>query len=139
MFVIWRRPDGYHGARPEDFRVVDVKGDAVLWLHKTDRDWYPFQVSGGWQDEDQTIKINRFANLLDAGPSEWIQTMVSMFHDSPFDDTHEFSEDLETWMDTLRQCIKGDQWAREFMETVFVEIHSKLEASKGDFTNAVKN
>ncbi|MEZ4741934.1 MAG: hypothetical protein R3B45_05725 [Bdellovibrionota bacterium] len=50
MHVVWKRPDGYHGASPSDYRVVEINESSNLWLHKRDTDWFPFRVSGGWKD-----------------------------------------------------------------------------------------
>ena len=70
--VIWKRPDGFHGAAPEDFVVVDIGGESRLWLHKTDHDNFPFRVSGTWQGEDLSKKVNKLVNLISKQKKEWL-------------------------------------------------------------------
>jgi elongation factor P hydroxylase len=63
MFVVWKRPDGYHDATPSDFQIVEAGANARIWLHKSDREWYPFRISGGWQESDATRRLNGLVNL----------------------------------------------------------------------------
>ena len=49
--VIWKRPDGFHGANPSDFMVVDIGSESRLWLHKSDFENFPFRISGSWSGE----------------------------------------------------------------------------------------
>ena len=50
MHLVWKRPDGYHGATPSDFNEADLGENVRLWLHKSDKDQYPFQIAGGWEE-----------------------------------------------------------------------------------------
>ena len=64
MHLIWKRPDGFHGASPTDFRVVDLGGRSRLWLHKVDRDQYPFRIAGGWEEKDGSVLLNNLIELI---------------------------------------------------------------------------
>ena len=73
MHIIWKRPDGFLEALPEDFRRVTLSSGARLWLHQSDVEWYPFQVSGDWAGQEQTTKLNALVNLIDANEALWNQ------------------------------------------------------------------
>lgn len=139
MFVIWRRPDGFHGAKPQDFKVVTLTNNSKLWLHATDSKWFPFQVSGGWQDEDQTTRLNGLANLISSPLPDWVEHIVSDFHNAQKDDPKAYFEEMESWLFHISKNLKGDKWEQDFMEQVMQEIQRHLEASKSLFIQAVSN
>lgn len=139
MFVIWKRPDGFHGAKPEDFKVVELSNNSRLWLHKTEKKWYPFQVSGGWQDEDQTTRLNGLANLIGTPSANWTEYLVNDFHASLRDNPIDYYEDLESWLFHISRNLKGDKWEQDFMEQAMQEIQRGIEQAKPGFTNAVSN
>ena len=64
MKVIWKRPDGFLKSIPSDFMVLEMPSQSKLWLHRSDQDNFPFRISGGWQDEESTSKLNQMVNLL---------------------------------------------------------------------------
>ena len=45
MHIIWKRPDGFQNSIPDDFERVQLSNGSQLWLHKTEKDWYPFHAS----------------------------------------------------------------------------------------------
>src|SRR5687768_6037585 len=115
MHVVWRRPDGFHGAAPQDFRVLELGGHSRIWLHKSDTEWFPFRISGGWQDDDATKKLNTLVNLLNKPSAEWLSHLIRIFHNSMADDPQTFMTDLETWLGSLKDTIKADKWEAEIM------------------------
>ena len=71
MKVIWKRPDGFLGSDPSDFSVFEMASKSKLWLHKKDHENFPFRISGGWQDEESTRKLNVLVNLLSQNEESW--------------------------------------------------------------------
>ncbi len=140
MFVIWRRPDGFQGARPEDFKVVELRSKSFLWLHKNERHWFPFQVSGGWQDEDQTKRINGLVNLIGKSPQQWLDYLVGYYHDAiAEDDPSAFLEELDTWLNSILNNLKGDKWEQDIIEQAVSEVIANVEQVKNDFLGSVSN
>ena len=134
MHVVWRRPDGFHGAAPTDFKIIEVAGQSRIWLHRSEREWFPFRVSGGWQDDDATKRLNALVNLLDQPQSEWQSYLTRTFHHSPFDDTKSFWKEMKEWLAELQKNLKGDTWETEIMAAVLGEISNNLEQLKWQFT-----
>ena len=126
MHVLWRRPDGFHGASPSDFKVLEVGGQSRIWLHKSDHDWFPFRVSGGWQDDDATKRLNQLVNLLDQPDAEWLANLIKTYHHSRHDDAQKFMDENIVWLDELTQNLKGDKWEVEIMAHVLSEIKVRL-------------
>ena len=126
MHVIWKRPDGYLSASPQDFRVVEVGNSGRLWLHKTDREWFPFQVSGGWQDSESTQRLNQLVNLFGTDESEGLQSVKKLLDHSRAEDLKSFLEQEMIWVATLESCLKGDTWEIEILANVFLELNKKL-------------
>ena len=133
MHVLWRRPDGFHGASPSDFKVFEVAGQSRIWLHKTDQDWFPFRVSGGWQDDDATNSLNQLVNLLDKPEADWLSNVTKTYHHSRFDDVKAFWEERMAWLKTLAENLKGDKWEIEIMTLVLTEISKSLDMIKPQF------
>ena len=133
MHVIWKRPDGYHGASPSDYRIVELGGHSKIWLHKTDHLWFPFRVSGGWQDEESTKQLNRFVNLIGAPDAEWLECLLEAFGHSQSNDGGAYISDTQGWLSELKNNLKGDTWEVEIMETALSEIEQQLQKKKAAF------
>ena len=126
MRVVWKRPDGFHGAVPADFFVVDVAGQVKLWLHRRERDWFPFQVTGGWQDGDATQRLNRLVNLLAAADAVWVNHLLKSFNDALTDNATAFFDETVAWLHDDMSNLKGDKWEVEVMEKIMSAIHERL-------------
>ncbi len=135
MFVVWKRPDGFHGAVPTDFKVVDI-GEANLWLHRSDRDQFPFRISGGWE-ENAGKRLNNLINLLGDSQADLTEYMVEIFHDSMKDKPEEFFADLISWFAELRNNLKGDKWEVEIMSLALKSVEQRLVAIRNDFVRQV--
>lgn len=130
MHIIWKRPDGFQNAVPEDFRRVPLSNGAQLWLHRHELDWYPFQVSGDWAGQDQTMRLNRLVNLIDATDSAW-RNYLEHFHDDDLSPTAEIplaAQGLSKWLDELKDAIKGNTWEVEIMHCAFADLQIRLES-----------
>ena len=137
MFVVWKRPDGFHGAEPKDFKVVAIGENARLWLHKKDTDWFPFRVSGGWQDQESTQRLNRLVNLIGKPTASWIKHLINEFHHSMNDDGKKFYKETLDWLESLASNLKGDTWEIEIMAHTVREVVSRVQdAEKGFLTKA---
>ena len=135
MHVIWKRPDGFHGAEPSDFVTVDL-GDSRLWLHRNDTNWFPFRISGGWQESEATKRLNNMVNHLRSDDSQMLQYMVKMFEDSMSDDAERYYADLDRWLKDLKLHLKGDTWEIDIMSQVVDSVHGRLTALKAQFLKA---
>jgi hypothetical protein len=133
MHVVWRRPDGFHGASPSDFKVLEIAGQSRMWLHKTDTDWFPFRISGGWQDDDATKRLNHMTNLLDQPEAPWLSYMITTFHHSRHDDAKKFWEETTAWLKELKDNLKGDKWEVEIMALCIDDIAQRLSNIKQGF------
>lgn len=133
MHVIWKRPDGFHGAVPSDFFVVEIAGQMRIWLHKSEHEWFPFQISGGWQDALSTRKLNLLVNLLAADYTAWITHLLKIFRDSMTEDPAVFFDETTTWLDKAVFNLKGDVWEVEIMEKIIAEIRSRLISARKSF------
>lgn len=136
MHVIWKRPDGFHGADPSDFVVVELGKHSKIWLHKTDHSWFPFRVAGGWQESEATKRLNNLVNLLNQGDPAWIQCLTKLFNDSMADEGEKFYDDLILWLTELRSHLKGDTWEIDIMNQAVVEVASRLTKVKAVFIKA---
>ncbi len=123
MHVIWKRPDGYWGASPNDYYTVELDSRSRLWLHKTDKDSYPFRISGGWEEKESSRKLNNLINLIGHDRSEWLGFLSKLYSHTMKDDRKTFFESLTTWLSGLTQHLKGDSWEIEIVEQA---IHSTL-------------
>ena len=133
MRVVWKRPDGFHGAVPSDFFVVDVDGQIKLWLHRREREWFPFQVTGGWQDADATRKLNRLVNLLAAADAVWVNHLLNTFNDSLTDNPNTFFDETIAWLNNDMSNLKGDTWEVEVMEKIMSAIQERLQTIRPRF------
>lgn len=133
MNVVWKRPDGFHGAEPKDFVVVEVGGQSKLWLHKTDHKWYPFRISGGWQEQEATQRLNAFVNLIGKPMTHWAKQMVTELSHSMSDDPIKFFEDTMIWLATLKTALKGDTWEVEIMANAIDDVERRLRDAKTAF------
>lgn len=132
MHIIWKRPDGFQNAEPQDFRRISLRNGTQLWLHKHELDWYPFQVSGDWAGQDQTVRLNRLVNLLDASESAW-QNFLEHFYDDelrPEGNVQAASVGLSRWIDTLKSSVKGHSWEIEIIQCALNDVQFRL----GSFT-----
>lgn len=133
MKVIWKRPDGYHQALPSDYIVVEVSDNSRIWLHKRDQDNYPFRVSGGWQDEDASQKLNKLVNLIPKGSKEWVEYLTELFNHSTTDNPHNFLKHEMEWLDELAKNLKGDTWELEIMSETIKRLKRQIEHTAKDF------
>lgn len=136
MFVVWKRPDGYHDATPSDFHIAEVGNRARLWLHKSDHEWYPFRISGGWQESDATRRLNGLVNLIGERDEKWSDFLVNAFHHSMTDDPRAFLADQAKWLGDLKGHLKGDTWEVEIMTQVLEEVSSRLGGLEAKFVAA---
>jgi hypothetical protein len=133
MFVVWKRPDGFHGAEPKDFKVVDIGENARLWLHKKDSDWFPFRISGGWQEQESTQRLNRLVNLIGKPTTKWVERLVHEFHHSMTDDGKKFFKETLDWLHLLGGHLKGDTWEVEIMTHAIGEVISRVKDAEKPF------
>ena len=137
MHVIWRRPDGFHGSVPADFYVIDIDGSVKIWLHESEQEYYPFQIAGGWQEEESTRRLNFLANLLKSSNKMWLKHLLKLFNDSLNDSGADFFNESVAWLNNLCNNIKGDKWEVEIMQKVIGEIKHRLFAAKEEFIQVV--
>ena len=126
MNVIWKRPDGFHNASPSDYVTVDITSNAKIWLHKRDQENFPFRISGDWQEEESTIKLNRLVNLLSKPTQNWLEWLQSDFHHSKTDNLELYLNALTSWLTRFEDHLKGDAWEVDIMQSTLVEIKKKL-------------
>ncbi len=126
MHLIWKRPDGFLDSHPDDYTVIEIASKSKLWLHKRDRENYPFRVSGGWQDEGATVRLNSFVNLLPQNNSSWEKLLKSEYGNSEFEEPEIFFKELFKWLDLLSDNSKGDTWEIEIMGEVLNEVKGKI-------------
>ncbi|MBP6219239.1 MAG: hypothetical protein KA436_11685 [Oligoflexales bacterium] len=138
MKVIWKRPDGFHGASPSDFTLTPLSSQAKIWLHKTDSANFPFRLSGGWQDEEATHKLNRLVNLLGKPSADWVSHLLKIYHDSKIEDPTAFLLSLISWIDEVSSQLKGDAWELEIMGETLTELREILRRVQGDFQKKVE-
>ena len=139
MNVVWKRPDGFHGAEPSDFKIVEVAGKSRLWLHKTDNQWYPFRISGGWQEQEATQRLNAFVNLIGKPMSHWSKQLVHEFNHSMPDDPKVFVAETIGWLESLVPVLKGDTWEMEIMAHAIEEVRARIEDAKTAFFTQTKS
>lgn len=138
MKVIWKRPDGFHGASPSDYEVVQVANNSKIWLHKHDNINFPFRVSGGWQDEDATKKLNQLVNLLNKDKKSWLEHLQDGFFNSKSESAEKYVEKLHLWLSDLRSNLKGDQWEITIMHEVVSEVLLKTQSYQHEFIDQAK-
>ncbi len=130
MHVIWKRPDGFQNALPEDFRRIALSNGTHLWLHRHELDWYPFQVSGDWEGQDQTKRLNRLVNMLDAPQTFW-RSFLEQLSDDDLDlkEGQSFPAvaiSIISWVSELESSAKGHTWEVEIVRCALHDILEKL-------------
>jgi hypothetical protein len=138
MHVIWKRPDGFHEASPTDYIVLQVNTHAKLWLHKKDKDSYPFRISGGWEEKENSVKLNNFINLIPAPKDVWVDFLLQLYDHSMKSDAEQFFEDTFKWLGELKGYLKGDTWEVEIAAQAIALAQDKLSDSKGAFLASVE-
>ncbi len=133
MHVIWKRPDGFHGAGPEDFYVLNLGGHSRLWLHRGEQEWFPFKISGDWGDDESTKKLNGLINRLNKSPQEWCDYLNQLFSKTMKDDAKTFIEDMTKWVASLKDHLKGDKWELDIMVQTLTEVERHLNQAKEKF------
>jgi len=132
MYLIWKRPDGFQNALPEDFRRVGLSNGAQLWLHRHEQEWYPFQVSGDWSGQSDTKRLNRLINMIDASSASW-KSYLEHALDNEIGTRANTSlgavakENLE-WLKVLEKTIKGNTWEVEIVRCALNDIMEKIKA-----------
>ncbi len=137
MHLVWKRPDGFHGALPSDFTVVDLSDNIRLWLHKSDKDQYPFRIAGGWEEKEATIRLNNLVNLADATPNSWVEKLNHFYDHSMSDNRQTYLADLIAWLEELGRCAKGDTWEVEIMQHAVNFTKNHVMSAKEGFLKGV--
>jgi len=128
MHLIWKRPDGFQNSYPEHFRRIALSNGGQLWLHKTELDWYPFQISGDWKGQDQTKHLNRLINLLDAPHSAWKHFIEHYFEDDFKDEDFESTKlHIFHWLESLETKASGNTWELEIIIQALHDIKYHLQ------------
>ena len=138
MHVVWKRPDGFHGADPADFMVVNLGNRSKIWLHKRDHAWFPFRVAGGWQESEATQRLNKLVNLLSQGDDAWVDALSKLYDDSMGDDPARFLDDISRWLVDLRNHLKGDTWELDIMSQALAEVEGRLAKVRDDVLKAAQ-
>lgn len=133
MHLIWKRPDGFHGAQPSDFSVIELDGHSRLWLHKQDRDQYPFQISGGWAEREASIRLNNLINLIPQDKKAWVEYLEKLYDHSMHEDPNNFFDEIVEWLGSLTKHIKGDTWEMEILKQALSVTSTRLINVKKDF------
>ncbi len=136
MHLIWKRPDGFHGAAPSDFSVLELGGHSRLWLHNKDKDQYPFRIAGGWEENVGTVRLNNMVNLLPLGEASWLEFLNHSFDHSMKDDKRQFLDELIDWVQGLRGHVKGDTWEAEIMSQALALTSERLKSLKIQFVSS---
>lgn len=126
MKVVWKRPDGFLESVPNDFTVFEMPSKSKLWLHKRDHENFPFRISGGWQDEESTRKLNALVNLLVQPERSWEVWFDEDFANSKLETTTLHREALREWLKTVKDNLKGDTWELEIMTEALEEIEKRV-------------
>jgi len=131
MHLIWKRPDGLYNSRPEDFRTITLSNGGHLWLNKQEIEWYPFQISGDWKGQDQTKKLNRLVNLLDAPNSAWEHFINHFFDDELKSPEAEVApkEYFTTWLNDLENKASGNTWEVEIIKQAIEDVKTKIQST----------
>jgi hypothetical protein len=136
VHVIWRRPDGFHGAHPSDFRVVEI-GDSRIWLHKRDRNEFPFKVSGGWGESTATSRLNNLINSIDEPVDSFARFLEKAFDHAVEENPDAYVDSTLKWIGELQTKLKGDTWEVEIMSSVLKALVDKIRESKSAFGKLV--
>lgn len=139
MHVVWKRPDGFFGASPEDFQIFRVADGCGLWLHRTDKETYPFRIAGGWQETKATQRLNRLVNLLQAEDEAVIDYLKESYDQSMSEDANGFWSEIDAWLNELSKHIKGDQWEIELVSLVLQTLIDRHHSIKVGFVTSAKD
>lgn len=139
MHVIWKRPDGFMGATPDDYQVIELDGGFRLWLHKSDHTDYPFRVSGGWEEEEATKRLNTLVNLLQQPDDQFVSHLITLYQDSFKDDPEGFYKQKISWIEELLLHLKGDSWEVEVLDQALSSVKKRLEQVHGPFLLAARH
>lgn len=130
MHVIWKRPDGFQNALPEDFRRVALSNGAHLWLHRFEQEWYPFQVSGDWSGQPDTKRLNKLINLIDASSAAWksfleraLDNDIGVNSNSTVQQIAKITLD---WLKEFEKSIKGNTWEIEIVKCALHDVIEKV-------------
>lgn len=135
--VIWKRPDGFHGAEPSDYYSVEL-GHSKIWLHKQDRDEFPFRISGGWEEQEASKKLNNLINLMGDHQEKLVAFLIESYSHSTQDDPSKFIEDLQRWVLQLHDALKGDTWEVDVMAAALTSLKERLADSSSHFIQKAK-
>lgn len=138
MNIIWKRPDGFHNATPDDYVVVSIGNRYNIWLHKKDDTEFPLRVSGGWEEETSTKKLNNLVNLLNKDNDQWVKHLIHLFHHSMAESPQAFYDEMIKWIQDIKAFIKGDQWEKAIMIQTFEAVNKKLTEVHEEFLNQTK-
>lgn len=135
MSIIWKRPDGTQNANPEDFRYVQLSSGDKIWvhkesLHKSEHAWYPFQLGGDWSREEETKRLNRFVNMLDAPDESW-QSLLMHINDDDMDpqgrlDISETARSNYQWVESLEKEAVSNTWEINIVRCALKDIKTRL-------------
>ncbi len=141
MSVIWKRPDGSQNADPEHFRRIQLSSGEKVWVHKdelhaddetknAEHEWYPFQLGGDWSREEETKRLNRYVNMLDASDDAWESALRNLGADD-MDPQAQFDPKIIAkneckWLESLQEDIKGDKWEIDIIKTTLDDIKTRL-------------
>jgi NDP-sugar pyrophosphorylase family protein len=133
MHLIWKRPDGFVNSQPSDFKTINLGGKYNFWLHKTEQDYYPFQISGDWQEADLTKKLNRLTNLLNSSAEKYATFLSRWYQDTLPEDASSFVDKIQEWIIELRKNIKGENWEKEIVDQTLIELSVQINSSRDLF------
>ncbi|MCX6131348.1 MAG: hypothetical protein NTX25_20090 [Proteobacteria bacterium] len=136
MHLIWKRPDGFHGAAPGDFSVLELGGHSRLWLHNVDKDQYPFRIAGGWEENASTVLLNNLVNLLPSSDEEWLRYLNHAFDHSMKDDRKAYLDEISVWLRELISSVKGDTWETEILEQALRLTADKVSSFRSEFVRS---
>lgn len=124
MHIIWKRPDGFQNSLPDDFERVQLSNGAQLWLHKTEKDWFPFQVSGDWAGQTETQQLNKLINSIGLSDEAWNQIVADL--NDGTESQAEYASKLVQWIDGLMPAAKGQTWELEIVHCALKDVKDKL-------------
>lgn len=130
MHVIWKRPDGFQNALPEDFRRVALSNGAQLWLHRHEKEWYPFQVSGDWSGQSDTKRLNQLINMIDASCEAWKsffeRALDNEINDGMSSSLAAIAQENLDWLKAFEKTIKGTTWEIEIVRCALSDVMEKM-------------
>lgn len=133
MHLTWKRPDGFHNAQPSDYYSIELDGKSKLWLHKEDKDQYPFRLAGDWEEKDHTVRLNNLVNLIGEPTESIIGYLKSTYNHSMNSNLEEYYNEVYSWVRELKNFLKGDTWETDILSQAIDTTLKKLEAAKEGF------